>query len=636
MAQVTVNDQMNGIEVRFEGKPAAAIIESLKENGFRWSGRQKMWYAKQNADRLSFAGTLGQIGSQPAGKVIDNAVKAQHKKPQYNLWAMTRTDEIEDNFAKYRIYNNKEIASIIRKHLRERFPMCGWSVRSGHLRVDTELKSSPFAKDSDEVAAIVEYAVKFAQSYNYDNSDSMTDYFDVNFYGSEYFGDIVRYDYEQTELTVDMMNVAERFQKDKAAFEEAEAERLEREWQEREERDRIEREEAERREAEWQKQREAIEAAAVVTDTKYFVKNAVSSRCNKLNSVDEIRREMAEDKETRQTCKVTRDVYLPADLYEAFASHLLEDFTFLENMGGSTTDDLRINSMTDYNMMSAEERETVEWYNTNCVGIFCDDKLMLVIDPQGYSYARYTYLVDDTSEVMPDYKTPSGITEEEYRFNRLAAYSIEKKAAEIIETYGISDDWDKADNYFEKGNFDLFKSEMKKWLLADDGFRVGIGRFTVGAVRAIENERIKTAMYKILTEVDGVTEQFCRSGLVAGQKITLYYFSDFGGIIESRGTFDSFIADSYAQYDDAVKLIYRPEKKRNLYYKWFYKEVLVYDGWQTLPESVLWDVSYNENLGVTTKKSKYLSCDRKQLDDILEYFRAQGKKPVVNTYKPDF
>ena len=624
MAQVTINDQMNGIEVRFEGKPAAAIIEALKENGFRWSGRQKMWYAKQNADRLSFAGTLGQVGGQPAGKVIDNAVKSQHKKPQYNLWTMTRTDEIEDNFAKYRIYNNKEIASIIRKHLRERFPMCGWSVRSDRLRVDTELKSSPFAKDSDEVAAIVEYAVKFAQSYNYDNSDSMTDYFDVNFYGSEYFGDIVRYDYEQTELTVEMMNVAERFQKDKAAFEEAEAERLEREWQEQEERNRIEREEAERREAEWQKQREAIEAAAVVADTEYFVRNAVSSRCNKLNSVDEIRREMAEDKETRQTCKVTRDVYLPADLYEAFASHLLDEYTFLEGMGGSATDDLRINSMTDYTMMTAEESETVEWYNTNCVGIFCDDKLMLVIDPQGYSYARYTYLVDDTAEVMPDYKTPSGITEEEHRKNRINAQFIEDRAAEIIGSMG-ADDWDTGDN------FTLFKSEMKSWL-AGFHFR----RLTVGAVRAIENERIKTAMYKILTEVDGITEQFCRSGLVSGQKITLYYFSDFGGIIESRGTYDSFIADSYAQYDDAVKLIYRPEKKRNLYYKWFYKEVLVYDGWQTLPESVLWDVSYNATLGVTTKKSKYLSCDRKQLDDILEYFRAQGKKPMVNTYKPDF
>ena len=44
---VTLNNEKNGIEIRFEGKPAAEIIESLKANGFRWSNKQKMWYAKQ-------------------------------------------------------------------------------------------------------------------------------------------------------------------------------------------------------------------------------------------------------------------------------------------------------------------------------------------------------------------------------------------------------------------------------------------------------------------------------------------------------------------------------------------------------------------------------------------------------------
>ena len=46
--------------------------------------------------------------------------------------------------------------------------------------------------------AIVNYAYTYAQSWNYDNSDSMTDYFDVNFYGV-YKNDIVNYHYNQRE-----------------------------------------------------------------------------------------------------------------------------------------------------------------------------------------------------------------------------------------------------------------------------------------------------------------------------------------------------------------------------------------------------------------------------------------------------
>jgi hypothetical protein len=62
--------------------------------------------------------------------------------------------------------------------------------------------------------------------------------------------------------------------------------------------------------------------------------------------------------------------------------------------------------------------------------------------------------------------------------------------------------------------------------------------------------------------------------------------------------------------------------------------MLVYDGWLTLPEAVLNIVEQTGTATIT--RSKYLSCDKQQYDDILNYFAEQNIKPIINTYKPEF
>lgn len=69
MATIKMNNEKNGIGIRFNGKPSSSVIESLKTNGFRWSVKQKMWYAKQNAERIAFAEGLGEISSTARNKV---------------------------------------------------------------------------------------------------------------------------------------------------------------------------------------------------------------------------------------------------------------------------------------------------------------------------------------------------------------------------------------------------------------------------------------------------------------------------------------------------------------------------------------------------------------------------------------
>lgn len=609
MATITMNNEKNGIEIRFDGKPESSIIVALKENGFRWSGKQKVWYAKQNADRISFAESLGEFSSPIKNKV------EQHEK--YNLWEMTRTDGIEDNYSKYHIYSTKEIAAIIRKNLRARFPMCKWSITSDYNSICIDLLASPFCSESDEIKAIIHYAYKFAESYNYDNSDSMTDYFDVNFYGV-YESSILSHHYEQKEMTDDDKEMCKVFQQNKVDFEAAEEIRKQKEFEEQMKQREIEEAEAKKR-AEIRKANEKIiEDNHTVKKVNYTIVNAIL-KANKDDNLDHT--EIYDEKQCRETCQVSREVHFTTEVYALFEKQLMSDYSFFDGMGGSRTDDRRIQSSIDYDMMTEEERETVGWYNIDCVAIYCDGELKLIVDPQGYNYARYVYVYDEQSQEVDTYHSDYGISEEEHQHNIKLAETIEDVSTEIISQNEIKKTWQDED-------FDLYKACMKEWIYANKF------KLNAGIVRAITIPELKTVMYKVLTEVDSIAEQFKNTNLEAGQRITIVKYSDFGMMSVSKVTFYSYEIGQYAQYDNSVKMTFKPHRKKGLYYKWFYGDVIIYNGWYDLTDTVLFDISYKEHC--ITQKSKWVSFDRKQYDAILEYFAEQGLKPIINTYKPQF
>lgn len=55
---VAFNDAKNGIELSFDGKPDDSILERVKAAKFRWSRRQKVWYARQTESTVEFAEKL--------------------------------------------------------------------------------------------------------------------------------------------------------------------------------------------------------------------------------------------------------------------------------------------------------------------------------------------------------------------------------------------------------------------------------------------------------------------------------------------------------------------------------------------------------------------------------------------------
>lgn len=318
----------------------------------------------------------------------------------YDLWEMTRTDDILHQIN----YHTKEIATEIRKHLRARFPMCKWSVTSDYNSIDVYIKCSPYDKESEEMKAIVKYAALYTNSFNYDHSDAMTDYFDVNFYsnlsgavkydGDVYTGYCLHYTYEQRDMTESEKTISQKFMEKLDAWNESERIRKEEEYkayckqreiEEKEYRERV------AREAEIRKQ---IEEGAVIDDNVSFSRNCITAG-SKFCSVDEYKKYIDQDIQDGivdlMECRVSRAVYLSKELYENFTDMFLDDFSFLEGMGGYGSDDERVQNRDEYLKMSSEEMKTVKWYNCNCVAIYCDDKLELIIDPEGYSYARYVY-----------------------------------------------------------------------------------------------------------------------------------------------------------------------------------------------------------------------------------------------------
>lgn len=56
--EINLNDEKNGIEIKFNSIPDTTTRTDLKVNGFRWSKFSKVWYAKQSEKTINFANSL--------------------------------------------------------------------------------------------------------------------------------------------------------------------------------------------------------------------------------------------------------------------------------------------------------------------------------------------------------------------------------------------------------------------------------------------------------------------------------------------------------------------------------------------------------------------------------------------------
>ncbi|CAI6276392.1 LPD29 domain-containing protein [Bacillus sp. PS194] len=615
-----INEELNGIELYFESKPEQEVLTHLKSNGFRYSGFKKCWWSKRTEKSMQVANSVTKH-KITSSKTITK-IKKKSKVEKIDLWDATQWHEFEVNQEQ----EVKEMAKEIRKHVRQRFPQCKFSVTTGgsylHSTINITIKSSPYEKGSVYLTAIYDYCNSLLNNYRhcYSPADLYTDYAgSYNFYGHV----SLDWEYKETEQTEEIKEDMTLFDSKLEEFEEAEKARKEKELQKYLKEQEIKNAEYKRQQQEEKKQIENIYSSIVVKqlneEQQYFVIDSQFANLNKNSTLDQYKDEVTKGDFTLENVKITKEVHF--NIKEAlinFSNMLLNDFDFLSETGGSFTEDNRINSMIDFYNMDDLEKKTVQW-NLYGVGVYYNGKLQFIVDAQGYSYARYVGLVDN-AKIEKSISHKQALNEEEVQELKYQADKLEDISTSVIEELNMFETWKKED-------WNKYKASLKEKL------KLKKFKLNKNIIQQVEIEELKISLYRILQEVDSIQEQFKNAELEKGGKYTLFYISDLGSLITERVTYDSYQPMKYAQYDNAIKLTYKPENKRNLYYRHFYSDLLMFKGWHSLPDTVLNNVEVRPE-GIKIIHSKYHSCDKRQFDEVLDYLNEKSFKPLINTYKP--
>lgn len=601
MCNVLLNGELNGVELYFESKPTIEVLKNIKESGYRWNSRKKCWYSKQNEESLKVASSLSDNGITGA---VEEKATSGVKKNNIDLWALTQLEAVTRPVN----YNNKEIAKELRSYLKKRFPFVKFSIRTRGKSIDCDIMSAPFEEGSIYLEAIAEYCRKYTDTYNYDNSDAMTDYFDVNFYGG-YFQ--TSYDYVQTEATAEIEEAKKNF--DLKVVEAEEQKRIDEEKAYKEylkqcELEKIEENARQKRVAE-EKIYICNNVEVVELEKEYFIVDAQFANLNKNNTLAQYKEEVEKGDFYNNTLKVTRELHFKdMQALEYFQNMLLHDFDFINGTGGSYTEDVRINSMTDYYNMTKEDKDSVQWLLSG-IAVYYESKLQFVIDAQGYCYARYIGLIGGNTEIKDTIKYEQVLSVEEVE-------QLEVEAQEITELYNTIVEKNSFDYNYRKAVADAIR---KNCLLSLDN----------GVVQQIKDEDIKKNLYKVLKEVDTIEDQIINDNFIAGKKFTIVKLSAIGGAGISHVTFERFDTS-----EKKNNIIVGVKGKKGLYSMTLKDEILMYADWVEVPASVLYRDTSNKYF--TGSETLFGSYDKNALGTIMDHLQEKNILPILNTYKPIF
>jgi hypothetical protein len=640
MKRITTTAGINGIELYFDGKPSAAIIERLKAAFFRWHNVKKCWYAKstaeaeaiaqelKNADRIEtprgsfkisatfntdeaaesagfgyyFTNTDGRkiytkhdnpesVCLVTAFAVVDpnaktenpNAAKSNRQDcaKLASLWERCDVSSIPEH---NRNADTKTICAECRAHLKTRFPEMKFSIRkTSHNSIDADIISGPYKRErvmtdrfgnpdpwghwenSEELDAVLKYCDAFLQSYNYDNSDYQTDYFDVNFYGR--FG--VASKYEQTEQSAEIAADCADFAEKKAAFEIAEEQRRAAEWEEREKQAQKEREEAAAAAIVTNAQISEIEAHVKTVDLEESESFAVLGLVQDVGKAASLEEVEAHDSEAAldgsriyQDVIITRKVeFTDTRIFANFCKLFLHRFEFLDGFGGVAVEDCRIESDADLRRLNRKQRETVKFFAIKGIAVYLEGVFQFAIDPEGYDYARYILF-------------PVGIFDEETEIQSATEYLAERR----------------------KETQDLPRFYFP----------------------------------------ETIAEQLEKSGLEAGEQITMLKVHEWLVMAQTtRGRVVDFQPKKWAQYNDAAKITIIPKDKRTIFTDYIHagQAVVIYRGnLPMIPDSLLYsDVTHDTETGATMKRVNYAGSGSDEfIIKAIEYYKTLGYTPIID------
>ena len=489
MCKINLNQELNGIELSFESKPERATLDAIKAHGFKWNGRKMVWYAKQTADRLTFAESLGEIenipqpdrinldnlstenkaalrlyGADLAAAIREDLKKRGAKGVTIRARKSTHDDAITvtikatpEDFASVEEFENRysfgEFSCDISTH--GRYTGERWIYNNEFEQMTEEeqrneyrnyiiynlKKGGEFSNYHQERNNYPDYTTAFydkvlavfkiANQFNYDHSDSMTDYFDVG-----YYLDVVvkKPEFEPREK----MTEAERTAYDEEIAKE-EAERAARLAQYQKEQEEAKKEAEERAKAD-KAAEELIYNNIIVEDLEedeqIYINNCAGDG-GKACNLEEVKKDLHI---YNIDCVIDRKViFASEEAYNEYCNRLMYDYIFLYGKGGTGSEDVRLEGVKSIYNLTTAQRESIKWYQCKCVGVYLNNNLMFVVDPQGYNYSRYVYMLTEDSETTSAADT---LKEQENDSQSKPAFyfpaKVEEQAAQLHEGQAIT------------------------------------------------------------------------------------------------------------------------------------------------------------------------------------------------------
>lgn len=461
MTEYTIkkNQQFNSIEITFNGKPAEAVREALKALRFRWHGVKKVWYGYASEEEAQQAIANADSGTQPA-----QAAESQKAKPEAinleglnnvgaKLYGADLAKQIREELKKRGVKgctvraskathtdaititvkatpaDFRSVAEMVARFgwlplfrasqyginvggewrwnisdssrpewLEEYYYNCIKSAKSGtYCHMITEERAPEFTAAFREK---LEAIYKIANAWNWDNSDSMTDYFDVG-----YFCDIaIKCDeFEpRREMTPEE---AQQVEADKAEEQRKQEERFRQMEQERKEAE----EAARKAQEQAEKDRKTITESAIIEELEtpvYY--DGLHTGSGKQADIDELRESIEGRKAPSAIAQVVRVVHMSETAYSAFCHMFMYDFDFLSKMGGTATNDDRVTE-ENFGRLNKAQRDSVIWFSCRCVAVSVGGEIRLIIDPQGHNYSRYVMLPGEDFRQVEEPQSPEGV-----------------------------------------------------------------------------------------------------------------------------------------------------------------------------------------------------------------------------------
>ena len=86
LCTISINEQLQGIELTFLEKPEESIREAMKIAGFRWHRMKKLWYAKNTPERMELAEKLsGPADPEPVQAPAETAPAASGPASKFGI-----------------------------------------------------------------------------------------------------------------------------------------------------------------------------------------------------------------------------------------------------------------------------------------------------------------------------------------------------------------------------------------------------------------------------------------------------------------------------------------------------------------------------------------------------------------------